>query len=301
MIRVVVATNDLEARVDAAVPTWRTRAAKLDKAAAKAGELGKATIWSEVKEIFIEVQHKKCLYCETPLPIAQVGDKTMGKGISDIEHYRPKGRVTDWPTKNIIARRKPTYTAKLRAARADGYPHIAHTLGNYGLSCKICNSDLKGDRFPIAGSEGALGDDIPTLDASEVPLLLFPIGEAPVDPDAYLQWDGLVVRPLTKSGAKHLRARVTIDFFELDTRDDLARDRAMRIYIMQAALERAASSDPAKAAAGAAQVERFMADDFPAAACARAYRRLCDENPQRAEEIHQLAVDLLMSQEPSLF
>ena len=44
------------------------------------------SLWSETKQVYIELQHSKCAFCEKPLE---------GRIEQDVEHFRPKGEVSD--------------------------------------------------------------------------------------------------------------------------------------------------------------------------------------------------------------
>src|SRR5882724_10918370 len=68
-------------------------------------------LWSDVKEYYREISHEKCWYCET---------KT-GRMLGDIDHYRPKGRVTQ----NLAH---------------PGYWWLAFEWRNWRFCCEICNS-----------------------------------------------------------------------------------------------------------------------------------------------------------------
>ncbi|MGB0722016.1 MAG: HNH endonuclease [Gammaproteobacteria bacterium] len=62
-----------------------------------------------------------CAYCGRELP---------GNDRGDVEHFRPKAKVTEAPEHG-------------------GYWWLAYSLNNYVLSCRICNSYRKRSRFPL--------------------------------------------------------------------------------------------------------------------------------------------------------
>ena len=65
------------------------------------------------------------------------------------------------------------YAAGIGMGNPAGYPRLALDPFNYVVSCKVCNSSHKADRFPIAGHPEPRATDRLALDAAERPLLLF--------------------------------------------------------------------------------------------------------------------------------
>jgi hypothetical protein len=88
-------------------------------------------IWRGLKAKLAELLHDKCWYCETPIP----------RSDNAVDHFRPKGRVSD-------AEREHS-----------GYRWLAFETRNFRYSCTFCNSrriDVvhgtsggKADRFPL--------------------------------------------------------------------------------------------------------------------------------------------------------
>ncbi len=207
MVRFEVTVKDITARVNSVRPTWLTHAADRTKGFIVAGRFGESSsIWSEIKTVFIELQHQKCAYCERSLP-----GETFGLAEYDLEHYRPKGRVQVWPA--------PTdglnYSFQTGVDNPTGYYWLAYGLGNYAVACKSCNSGLKLDRFPIAGTRGTTVTSIAMLNKTEKPFLIFPIGLTDDNPRDLIGFLGAVPSPKAKTGRKQRRAQVTIDFFRL--------------------------------------------------------------------------------------
>jgi hypothetical protein len=99
--------------------------------------------WSKLKEHLIDVFHGKCGYCEARFTPTSFGD---------VEHYRPKGRVSE--DKNH-----------------KGYYWLAYTPTNYLPACQLCNEPAKRDHFPIEGTRAC--SDADALD-DEKPLLIDP-------------------------------------------------------------------------------------------------------------------------------
>ena len=99
--------------------------------------------WSKLKEHLIDLFHGKCGYCEA---------KFIAVAFGDVEHYRPKGSVSEEPNH-------------------PGYYWLAYAPTNYLPACQLCNEPAKKDHFPIAGTRAH--SDADPLE-SENPLLLNP-------------------------------------------------------------------------------------------------------------------------------
>ena len=136
-------------------------------------------LYKEQRLVFLDLFNGKCAYCEAKLIL----DQHHG----DVEHYRPKGRVTD-ENDNVIeiddgnGGRRPH----------PGYYWLAYDWRNLLPSCAACNRPGKtGDRragkwnrFPVVGKHAWTPDGI----AGEQPLLLNPLLEED-DPDKHLVFD----------------------------------------------------------------------------------------------------------------
>lgn len=130
-----------------------------------------ASYWlnRNVREPLWHLHHGKCCYCERKRGINRE---------SDIEHYRPKSKVTG-------------------EDNHPGYWWLAYEWTNYLFSCKPCNQSHKRNHFPLLpGSSRAPGPD-DNLSA-ERPVLLNPIDD---DPASCITFDwvsggGLFVKAL---------------------------------------------------------------------------------------------------------
>jgi len=144
---------------------WQRRAANALEAARKKYDEGKldewepnSGIWAELKPYLIQLFHQKCAYCE-----ASFGHVSFG----DVEHYRPKKKVTDEHGVEVVC---------------DGAPHpgyfwLAYEPSNLFPSCQLCNQALaKMNRFPITGVRVWAPDG--DLEAED-PLLLNPYADRP--------------------------------------------------------------------------------------------------------------------------
>ncbi|KXG84234.1 hypothetical protein ATO67_14705 [Agrobacterium bohemicum] len=281
MIRYAVLSKaELEARVDAVDAGWRTRAATRRNAFIAAGKFQEdASIWSDVKTVFMDLQHDKCVFCERVL-----GGKLTGKSEHDVEHFRPKGRVTNWP----YPKRTPklTYAFGTGVPSNTGYYWLAYDVENYACACKGCNSDRKRDYFPILGPRGVATTDIATLNASETPLLLFPHGSLGDNPELFITFEGVIAKPIHATGLEKIRAQVTIDFFSLNDREELLADRARVIRELFKTIRLTSDQDPAVQSAAYRDIDTITSNLSPQAACARAYLALAKTTPQKAWEIY---------------
>jgi len=150
MIRIPVTPEELTRLIEEEAPGWSKRAAERTKQARRLQRFTGPGIWSEVKGVYMKLQHHKCAYCERPM-----AESPEAKLEYDVEHFRPKSRVTPWPDEDTAKRLRIRY--KVRSGAARGYPLLAHDPRNYAVTCKVCNSPLKADHFPIDGKPARSG------------------------------------------------------------------------------------------------------------------------------------------------
>lgn len=134
----------------------------------------KESLYKEAQSWIVSTFHGKCAYCEVRLDVCQ------HKG--DLDHYRPKSRVTDQHGRLVV----------IRGAAHPGYFWLAYRWWNLLPSCISCNRPSIGedgvrrgkwDRFPVAGPYAfTCLDDL----TREKPLLLNPYED---DPDKHLSFD----------------------------------------------------------------------------------------------------------------
>ncbi len=142
----------------------------------------------------------KCTYCETPVLVGQYGD---------IEHWRPKGAVSDMNGNPVDH---------------PGYYWLAYDWRNLLLSCITCNRKWKKTRFPVNGSHASE----PGGEHAENPLLVNPLWD---DPEQHLYVD--------KSGvmiARTDRGRACIEVCGLN-RPELVRAREREARLIGALVE----------------------------------------------------------------
>jgi hypothetical protein len=220
MIRYPVDRDALLEAIEAEVPGWLARARERTDRLRAAGRYEESSgIWSEIKAVFRRLQAQKCAFCER-----QLAGEPFGAIEHDVEHYRPKSSVRKWPP----ASRAIRYDFDTGDEFETGYYLLAYSVFNYVTACKVCNTPLKSNYFPIAGRRGSATVDNPDRLARERPFLPFPLGDTDSDPEELISFDGILAVPTSPDLVSHewRRAAVTIDFFALNEREELRRERA---------------------------------------------------------------------------
>lgn len=119
MIRYPITETTLLGQLDAAAPTWRSRTAARTKKFLKAKRYDEeAGLWSEIKPVFMSLQHNKCAFCERRLE-----GPRHGRIEHDLEHFRPKSEVRVWPTDEILRLDPQSDAHLLDALCKDTAPH----------------------------------------------------------------------------------------------------------------------------------------------------------------------------------
>lgn len=175
---------------------WRKRAERRTRTLLVLLEAGQAykisdALYKEPRQIYLSVFHGKCAYCESKV--------TQDQHHGDVEHFRPKGRVTDESGAVVEVGGKPHR----------GYPWLAYNPGNLLPACVACNRPGtigrerfgKWDQFPVAGRFRALK---PGEEEREKPLLLHPGFDNPED-HLELQLKTGRLRGKTKRGTVTIR------------------------------------------------------------------------------------------------
>ncbi|TLD71337.1 hypothetical protein FEM03_07340 [Phragmitibacter flavus] len=287
MVRYSVTANALEQAINDLEPTWLTRAAQRTATFKNLGRYEEASgIWSEIKAVYMKLQGNKCAFCERELENSKIEH--------DVEHYRPKGNAKAWPTPKILEKKQFPFSLPSGQERP-GYHLLAYHTWNYLTSCKTCNSNLKSDFFPIAGSSIA-GEDHPKNYRDEDAYLLYPLGTLDQNPEKVFTFEGIFPMPCHKQGKTRLRALVTIAFFELDIREHLLKQRArILIDFSRAYADWKTASTQRKRDRGQADIERMTKITAPHASCVRSFRRLCESDPDEADRILEAVWDYLES------
>ena len=208
-------------------------------------------LYKRPRQIFLRATHEKCAYCEVNI--------TQGMIFGDVEHYRPKGRVTDDRGRPVMLR------ARGEASRPHpGYPWLAYDPTNLLPSCMGCNRPNtllsgerigKWDRFPV----GRFRARRPGEEAREKPLLLHPLFDDPAE-HLTLQLDSGVLLPKTKRGER------TIEILGLN-RDPLVQARKDVVTVVRslvvAARTHLDNGELEEARAAVAQIRRYRDGSAP--------------------------------------
>lgn len=295
MIRYDITPTELERRVDAEKAGWRDRARTRTNAfrLRQSYDDTETPMWSEIKQVFITLQERKCAFCERPLE---------SKKEYDVEHFRPKGSVKPWKLSAALS----DAGVKIRqtTAKEPGYYLLPYHLLNYTVACAKCNSELKSDYFPIRGTRQNTGEDPGGLRKAEEAWLIFPLGKIDEDPEKLITFRGFSPQAAKRAGSfAHKRALVTIEFFNLDDRNkrrELFRGRADVIRELGLALQRRNAPDASAATRDRCQmiIDYHQTSAAPHTSCGRSYVKLWKKDPQQAEQLWNDAVDFLETISP---
>ena len=238
------------------------------------------SIWSEVKPVFMDIQHQKCCFCERKFEAGSLGRHEL-----DLEHFRPKATVRPTP----LAYQGPQTTPTSPPPRNGGYYLLAYNVLNYTVACKPCNSGLKRNYFPILGDYDLVGED-PEAMMSERPMLIYPIGSYDIDPEEAISFYGVTPRSVSEDPDVRRRGQAVIAFFRLDDvegRRNLFRERAIVIVLLDAKL-RTAGDD-------SALIDTLTSSSAPHANCARSFVRLFEADSAKAARVAKAAHDFVTS------
>lgn len=288
MIRYPVTRATLIRRIDSEKPNWRKRAKVLTDEPFKQGttEL-KAGIWSDIKAVYMRLQHNKCGYCER-----QFESERYGKIEHDMEHFRPKGSVAQWPSTEIEKERDIQVDFFTGDASDSGYLHLWHHPLNFLTSCKTCNTIFKSDFFPIEGPRNTAAKR-PTRQNKEQALLVYPLGDFDEDPEDLIHFFGFLAMAKAPFGTRaYRRGLVIIDFFNLN-RPTLQFQRAEIIKSMDIAFRLSQVGEASDRNLAMQTIELACSERAAHTACARAYRHLYETDPDEAKKRGQAAFNLL--------
>jgi hypothetical protein len=277
MIRIRVTPEHLEEAIRAADPRWFDDAQLLRASLpANPGSSDFEPIWRRGKEIFSNLQHSKCCFCEKELE---------DKRDQDVEHFRPKAAVHNWNVPASLAACGVAVQQPANATCEPGYAGLAYHHLNYAIACKHCNETLKKNLFPIEGQRRATAVD-PTSLADEQALLIYPLGTHDADPEDLIEFLGPTPMPRHSSGFGHRRALVTIEIFQLDRREQLlkSRGRFLRLLFHELVHRENASTDETREKADRG-IDALTHDGAPFANCMRSFVRLFQSNRDVARQI----------------
>ena len=270
--------------VAAEAPGWlEDSIATTDELIAEGEYSAKTLDWGDVKPVFMEIQANKCIFCEQKME-----DKRIHH---DLEHFRPKSSIKKWPKRAD----SNLFDFKLGEKSDTGYFWLAYELFNYAASCKQCNTSQKSNNFPIAGARTlAAGTNVSDLNDAEKPFICYPIGSLDTDPEKIIEFNITVAKPVFNSGIKHRRARVMIELFKLNDRDDLHYQRAFAIRMLFLSLSMGDDE----------MVDLLLNGNAQHTSCLRSFHKLWLEDNARAIEAHdvcrQLLIDALENETPNL-
>lgn len=177
--------------------------------AVQMGELFKiGELYKDQKAVYKAIDgpfHGKCAYCESFIAADQPGD---------LDHFRPKGKVTDLAHQPITIQDEQGRTIPHL-----GYYWLAYDWRNLLPSCEDCNQPSrqktggqligKWDRFPVKGFRATN----PGEEVQEEPLLIHPGLQ---DPEHHLSVDETGI-----FAAKTLEGETCIEIFGLNMREGL--------------------------------------------------------------------------------
>jgi hypothetical protein len=282
MIRYEISIPELKKKIQNEVSTWFERA---NKKTARFRGLKKykenSSIWSEVKPVYIKLQQGKCAFCERKLE-----EGNRGKIEWDLEHFRPKSQVRLWPPKSSTIK----FAFPLGNAANKGYYLLPYHFLNYAASCKVCNTPLKSDFFPIGAKRRSLSAASPMKLLKEKAFLPYPIDSLDEDPENLLTFQGYICVPVADDGHRRKRALVTISFFGLNERDTLLKERAEAIEFAWLILEKDSTDEHR-----CEYLVRVRMPGFRHANCVRSFVRTYNNDHNLAEIYFQKARDYLRS------
>lgn len=220
----------------------------------------------------MRLQRNKCAFCERKL--------TVRTKDHDVEHFRPKRAVVAWP-----------FLAS-DSAFPEGYYLLAYHPLNYATVCEHCNRGLKRSYFPVAAARIS-GQDDPVSLWPECPLLIYPLGQIDTDPEELLGFQGIV--PIPKhtdlSSYEYQRAKITIEFFDLQKREELRRERAEVIQQLYLALLH--ENTPTTKRFARSVIRQKTSGGFQHTNCARCFVALYRQNPEQAKHLANSATHFL--------
>jgi hypothetical protein len=223
---------------------------------------------------------------------------TTGRIEHDVEHYRPKSAVDNWPDRRHRSYASLDYPFPTGDA-SRGYHLLAYSLWNYAVACKTCNSELKGTYFPIAGNRIPDGEDLGVLKA-ELPYLIYPIGTIDDDPQALIGFQGILPVPIGKTPPERRRGEVTIDFFLLHKRETLRLERSEVIRGLFFAL--IVRDDQSKSEVlrkfAKASIDALVAKSSRHSSCASSFVKVWETNQGEAQELATSALAMIGIEPP---
>lgn len=284
MIRYQVSDQDLRTLIKAKKASWLGDALHRTTLYAQSKDYtGGKEFWGAIKQVYIDLQHEKCAYCETKLQ-----GKVLASKVHEVEHFRPKSSIKAWPDRKRKYWKNFPTSIPTSGAHAKGYYLLAYHPANYAIACTRCNSTLKSNYFPIRGTRDvALAD--PANAKHEDALLVFPLLEFDANPSDIINFDGVLAVPRHAAGPLYERAVTTIWFFQLN-HEDLTTRRAEMLGHLWNALEVARTSTDLDDQRFAQEtVDQACSERAQFSSCMAAFRRLYAVDRALAREKAQQA------------
>ena len=230
--------------------------------------------WGEIKRVYMRLQKNKCAFCERKL--------TVRAKDHNVEHFRPKRGVKAWPPLPT----DPPFP--------EGYYLLAYHPLNYATACEHCNRGLKRSCFPLASACFSGQDNLTNL-SLERPLLIYPIGHIDTDPESLLGFKGIAPgsRNADLDSHENHRAQVTIDFFDLQEREELRRERAALLQVLYFALTHENSLRTGLRNIARSAIRQKTARGWQHTNCARCFVALYRQDPAQAERLVDEATNYL--------
>ncbi len=286
MIRYPITPQDLLAKIHALNAGWMAKAHTRTQEYIKAKSYtGGSEFWGDIKDVYIDLQHEKCAYCETRLQ-----GKVLASKVHEVEHFRPKSSVSAWPNRKKKNWKDFPTGVVTGGDSAKGYYALAYNPFNYAIACTRCNSTLKATYFPVRGTRRVALED-PSA-AAEDALLVYPISNIDDDPATLIRFDGVLAVPVQTSGPLHERALTTIWFFDLN-HEDLTSRRAGEIVRLWTSLENLRLADSAAGRKIAqTSVSKLLSQAAEFSACLLAFEAVYRSNRGLATQMADLAAQL---------
>ncbi|VVN49231.1 hypothetical protein [Pseudomonas fluorescens] len=287
MIKYAITQTALNDEITAIAPRWSANATKRTQKLVRLGCFKeKTSIWSQVKPVYMKLQLNKCVFCERQFESPQYGTIEF-----DLEHFRPKSSVLVWPDSQRHA--NLNYAAATGNVSQAGYFWLAYEPLNYAASCKVCNTTFKLNYFPIAGARGAVNAPLASL-SDETPYLCYPIGTGAEDPETLVTFIATIAVPTQPRGPQRLRGQIIIDFFGLNDREQLHRDRARMIALFGPAL--LAQAQGIASHSDLQLIDKMTQPNLPHCSCLRAYKRLWTTDAGLAQRIFEQCREYMFSE-----
>lgn len=165
----------------------------------------------DTRGLLYAMQWRVCAYCSRVLP---------GNDRGDVEHFRPKKSIQGAPGHG-------------------GYWWLGYRISNYVLSCGVCNSSRKGNKFPLRPRARHIKFENRSRLAREARLLLDPTVDD-LDEILTIDIESDLVRVVPKDGVGGIKKAMiekTIEFFRLNSDRWLIDDRIIVLDEVTKALD----------------------------------------------------------------